>query len=809
MYLPHEIEPKWQKKWMETGIYNASDTSKAQKSYILVEFPYPSGERLHVGHARSYCSIDAVARLKRMQGFNVMYPFGWDAFGLPAENYAIKTGIHPSITVAENIKKSKAQVISWGLSFDWDREISTTDPHYYKWTQWIFLQLYNAGLAYRDEIAVNWCPSCKTNLANEEVVAGKCERCGHVTKRRTQKQWLLKITAYSERLLDDLTTVDYRNDIKIQQINWIGRKEGVSIDYPVIDSDEVLTCFTTRPDTNFGASFIALAPEHRLAKLISDVDHKVEVKKYIEISIKKSELERQEGKIKTGVFTGRYVLNRLNNEKLPIYIADYVLHSVGTSAIVGVPAHDIRDFEFANKFKLNAKRVVLEKGNTDLNNVTNTDEVYEGEGTIVNSGFLNDLDSEQGLQVVIDFLEKNGFGKRSTTYHLRDWVFSRQHYWGEPIPVVYCEKCGIVTIPEKDLPVVLPYLENYKPSETGESPLSSAKDWLDTKCPHCGGKARRETDTMPNWAGSSWYFLRYIDPNNDNTFADFNKLQKWMPIDWYNGGMEHTTLHLLYSRFWYKFLFDKKLVPNIEPYAKRTSHGVVLGPNGKKMSKSKGNVINPDDIVLSYGADSLRLYLMFSGPFELNVSWSNEAIMGVRRFLNRVWDISTKVIESGRITSADDILRLINVGIKRSEEDILGTKFNTYVSGLMEIVNFLIENESKVGIDAIKLLVLILAPGAPHISEEMWSLLGEEYSVHRSKWPKYDINYDLATDFNIVVQVDGKFKGTISCTNSEVGDEVTLVKKILFALNMREKYNVSEENRRIIVKNKLINFITR
>ncbi|OGK24785.1 leucine--tRNA ligase, partial [Candidatus Roizmanbacteria bacterium RIFCSPHIGHO2_02_FULL_37_24] len=459
MYLPHEIEPKWQKKWMETGIYNASDTSKAQKSYILVEFPYPSGERLHVGHARSYCSIDAVARLKRMQGFNVMYPFGWDAFGLPAENYAIKTGIHPSITVAENIKKSKAQVISWGLSFDWDREINTTDPNYYKWTQWIFLQLYNAGLAYRDEIAVNWCPSCKTNLANEEVVAGKCERCGHVTKRRTQKQWLLKITAYSERLLNDLTAVDYRNDIKIQQINWIGRKEGVSIDYPVIDSDEVLKCFTTRPDTNFGASFIALAPEHRLAKLISDVDHKVEVKKYIEISIKKSELERQEGKIKTGVFTGRYVLNRLNNEKLPIYIADYVLHSVGTSAIVGVPAHDIRDFEFANKFKLNAKRVVLEKGNTDLNNVTNTDEVYEGEGTIVNSGFLNDLDSEQGLQVVIDFLEKNGFGKRSTTYHLRDWVFSRQHYWGEPIPVVYCEKCGIVTIPEKDLPVVLPYLE--------------------------------------------------------------------------------------------------------------------------------------------------------------------------------------------------------------------------------------------------------------------------------------------------------------------------------------------------------------
>ena len=809
MYLPHEIEPKWQKKWMESGIYNASDTSIAKKSYILVEFPYPSGERLHVGHARSYCSIDAVARLKRMQGLNVMYPFGWDAFGLPAENYAIKTGIHPSITVSENIKKSKAQVTSWGLSFDWSREINTTDPKYYKWTQWIFLQLYKSGLAYRDEIAVNWCPSCKTNLANEEVVAGKCERCGHVTERRTQKQWLLKITAYSERLLNDLADLDYRNDIKTQQINWIGRKDGVSIDYPVIDSGLVLTCFTTRPDTNFGTSFIALAPEHPLAKVISDSVHRRGVKQYIKASMKKSELERQEGKVKTGVFTGKCALNRLNGEKLPIYISDYVLHSVGTSAIVGVPAHDIRDFEFANKFKLSIKKVISESENANLNDVGNIDNVFEGEGIIINSEFLNGLKSSEGAKVVTKFLEETGLGKKSTSYHLRDWVFSRQHYWGEPIPIVYCKECGIVPVPEKDLPVVLPYLENYKPSETGESPLSKVLDWVNIKCPCCGGKARRETDTMPNWAGSSWYFLRYIDPNNDNTFADFNKLRKWMPVDWYNGGMEHTTLHLLYSRFWYKFLYDKKLVPHIEPYSKRTSHGVVLGPNGKKMSKSKNNVINPDDIVSSYGADSLRLYLMFSGPFELNVSWSNEAVMGVRRFLNRVWDVSTKVIESGRITSDDDILHVINTGIKKSEEDILSTKFNTYVSGLMEMVNLLIDNSDRVGKDAIKLLVLILAPGAPHISEELWSLLGEKYSVHVAKWPEYGGKHNLSRNFDIVVQVDGKFKGTVSCTNSEVGDEIILIKKVLSALNMREKYGVSEENRRFVVANKLVNFVSR
>src|SRR3989338_8745581 len=549
MYLPHEIEPKWQKKWMETGIYNASDTSKAQKSYILVEFPYPSGERLHVGHARSYCSIDAVARLKRMQGFNVMYPFGWDAFGLPAENYAIKTGIHPSITVAENIKKSKAQVISWGLSFDWDREINTTDPNYYKWTQWIFLQLYNAGLAYRDEIAVNWCPSCKTNLANEEVVAGKCERCGHVTKRRTQKQWLLKITAYSERLLDDLTTVDYRNDIKLHQINWIGRKEGVSIDYPVIDSDEVLTCFTTRPDTNFGASFIALAPEHPLAKVISDSVHKKEVKQYIKVSMKKSELERQDGKVKTGVFTGKCALNRLNGEKLPIYISDYVLHSVGTSAIVGVPAHDRRDFEFASKFKLSIKKVISESENANLNDVENIDNVFEGEGIIINSEFLNGLKSSEGAKVVTKFLEETGLGKKSTSYHLRDWVFSRQHYWGEPIPIVYCKKCGIVPVPEKDLPVELPEVKDFRPTGTGKSPLASVASFMNTKCPKCKGKAEREPDVSDTFLDSAWYFFRYPCTEFKNKPFDKSRVKKWLPVSMYIGGQEHSVLHLLYTRF--------------------------------------------------------------------------------------------------------------------------------------------------------------------------------------------------------------------------------------------------------------------
>ncbi len=803
-YNPQEIEEKWQANWQESGIYHAQNTSGKPKYYMLIEFPYPSGERLHVGHARSYCAFDAVSRYKRMTGYNVLYPIGWDAFGLPAENYAIKTGIHPRITVKKNIENAKKQAISWGLSFDWEREINTTEPSYYKWTQWIFLQLYKKGLAYRAEIAVNWCPSCKINLANEEVIAGNCERCGSSTQRRFQKQWLLKITAYAERLLNDLETVNYRNDIKTQQINWIGKKEGLVISYPVDDTEYSIDCFTTKPETNFGASFIVLAPENPLVDKIVVDTHKARVHKYVQESMKKSELERQlETTNKTGAFTGAYATNRLNGKKLPIYVGDFVLPEFGTGALVGVPAHDIRDYEFANVFDLDLIYVV-DTEETDSGKCAHE---YEMSCKSINSEMLNGLDVVSARNKISDYLVQKGWAKKSVTYHLRDWVFSRQHYWGEPIPIIHCPTCGEVPLEESSLPLELPFVEKYLPTDTGESPLAAIDSWVNVTCPKCGTPAKRETDTMPNWAGSSWYFLRYLDPANNTELASRDILKHWLPIDWYNGGLEHTTLHLLYSRFWYKFLFDIGVVPTAEPYAKRTSHGVVLGPDGLRMSKSRGNVINPDDIIHAYGADTLRLYIMFIGPFEQNVAWSNEAVLGVRRFLTKYWSLVQSTLAAGNRESSPEALEIVSTLIRKVESDLVNMKFNTSVAFMMETLNRLSAIKDQVGRDVVKLLTLAMAPCAPHITEEVWNLLGEKGSIHTSNWPDVSHIKVLSSVATIVVQVNGKVRGTYQASAELVSNEDLLIKEILIALNMREKHGIDNNTPRKYLSGKLVNFI--
>ncbi len=653
-YNHKKIESRWQKHWEKSGLYKAADFRKPLeyprgKQYILVEFPYPSGDGLHVGHVRSYSALDAVARKKRMEGYNVLYSMGWDAFGLPTENYAIKAGIHPAIVTKKNIAIFKKQLKSLGLSFDWSREINTTDPKYYKWTQWIFLEMFKKGLAYQAKIPINWCPSCKIGLANEEVVGGKCERCGAETEKREQKQWMLKITAYADRLLKDLDKVDYSERIKTQQINWIGRSEGATVKFKI--GDEFIEVFTTRIDTIFGVTALILAPEHELIlNLKSQISNLSEVEDYIKASKKKSELERTDlEKEKTGVqLKGVYAINPLNNEKIPVWISDYVIAAYGGGAVMFVPAHDKRDYEFAKKYGIPIKKVIFPKAiltfaqnANDLVMGTKSElrpesECFTGHGELINSGEFNGLTSEQAIKKITEWLEKNKLGKKAVNYKLRDWVFSRQHYWGEPIPIIYCEKCGIVPVPEKDLPVKLPYVKNYKPTQTGESPLANVEKWVKVVCPKCGGAARRETDTMPNWAGSNWYYLRYCDPKNNKKLADIKKLKYWMPVDLYNGGMEHTTLHLLYSRFVYKFLYDIEAVSTPEPYAKRRSHGMVLASDGRKMSKSFSNVINPDEIVKKYGSDSLRLYEMFMGPFEDAINWSIEGLEGCYKFLKRV-----------------------------------------------------------------------------------------------------------------------------------------------------------------------------
>ncbi|MEX0887963.1 MAG: leucine--tRNA ligase [Patescibacteria group bacterium] len=787
-----KIELKWQKYWEKEGLYQAKDFDKRLKQYILIEFPYPSGERLHVGHGRSYCCLDAVARLQRMKGRNVLFPIGWDAFGLPAENYAIKTGIHPSITTKENIANAKKQAQSWGLSFDWEREINTTDPDYYRWTQWIFLQLYQKGLAYKAEIPVNWCPKDKTNLADEEVVAGKCERCGTPVERRTQSQWLLKITAYADRLIDDLETVDYREDIKAQQVNWIGRSEGAKIAFKILDLESKIEVFTTRPDTLYGATFLVLSPERAQEVLGKGV--RPEVEDYIRKALKKSELQRQEqAKEKTGVFSGFYAQHPLTGEKLPVWVADFVLSGYGTGAIMAVPAHDQRDFEFAKKYDLPVKEVIKSEVGSALSK-----QPFKGEGTLVNSGEFDGLQSKVAIDKITQFLEQKKLGERAIDYKLRDWVFSRQHYWGEPIPIIFCRHCwerksekeqkearegidfvkiagkehAVVTVSGEDLPVELPYVENYKPTETGESPLAAVKDWVNVRCPICKSQARRETDTMPNWAGSSWYFLRYLDPKNDKKFANPDKLKYWLPVDWYNGGMEHTTLHLLYSRFWHKVLFDLGLVPTKEPYARRTSHGVVLGTDGQKMSKSRGNVTNPDEVVAEFGADTFRMYEAFMGPFEQMIAWDPKGVLGVHRFLDRVWKAHEEVSSQQPAVSSKELERELHRLIKKVEEDTLNLKFNTAIAAMMAFINEVASSEYLVAREDWQLFLEVLAPYAPHLSEELWHDLGEEGSVHRQSWPKWDPKLIKEETVTIAIQVNGKFRGTVAVSAGAAEEEV-------------------------------------
>jgi len=787
-----EVEPKWQKFWEDNNFYQAEDGSKKPKFYCLIEFPYPSGAGLHVGHPESYTAIDIVARKRRMEGYNVLYPIGWDAFGLPTENYAIKTGVHPREATEKNIATFKRQLKSFGFSFDWSREVNTTDPSYYKWTQWQFLQFFKNDMAYKDKMPINWCVSCKIGLANEEVVDGKCERCGGEVEKREKEQWMIAITKYADKLLEDLKDVDYLSKIKAQQENWIGRSDGAEVDFEI--AGEKITVFTTRPDTLFGATFFVIAPEHPLvAKIVTD-DQKKEVAKYVKQAAGKSDLERGElQKDKTGVFTGAYATNPVNGEQIPVWIADYVMMGYGTGAIMAVPAHDARDYEFAKKYKLPITEVVS-GGNVKK-------EAFSGEGKAVNSDFLDGLEMKAAKKKMIAWLKKEKLGKAAVNFKLRDWVFSRQRYWGEPIPLVNCEKCGWVAVPDEDLPVELPDVEKYEPTDTGESPLAAIEDWVNTKCPECKGDAKRETDTMPNWAGSSWYFLRYIDPNNDKSFADLKKLKYWMPVDWYNGGMEHTTLHLLYSRFWNKFLFDQKLVPTSEPYAKRTSHGMVLAEDGRKMSKSLGNVVNPDEVVEQYGADTVRLYEMFMGPFSEAIPWSTTGVIGVRRFLEKVWNLQDDV--SDKIKN-EELTRLLHKTIKKVGEDIEETKYNTAVSAMMIFVNE-IQKAGGASKEIYDGLMILLSPFAPHIAEELWERTGHKNSVTLQPWPEYDA--ELARDelVELPVQVNGKLRGTIEVSPDLSEDE--LKERALADTNVQKFLDGKKVKKSIYVPGRMINFV--
>ncbi len=803
-YIPANIEGKWQKDWEKKKLYNAPQESDKPKYYPLLEFPYPSGDGLHVGHLRPYTGMDIVARKRRMQGYNVLFPMGWDAFGLPAENYAVKTGIHPAVVTKQNIANFKRQMKMVGYSFDWDREISTADPEYYKWTQWIFLQLFKNGLAYKARMPINWCPQCKIGLANEEVVAGKCERCGTPVERKEKEQWMLRITAYAEKLLDGLENVDYLPQIKTQQVNWIGKKKGINITYSIEETDETVTCFTTRPDTNFGATFIVIGPEHPLATTLPTAEHKKEVEAYVKKSARRSEQDRMaEGKEKTGVFTGRYAVNNLNNERMPLWVADYVLGNVGTGAVVGVPGHDKRDFEFAKQFGIPVKRVVV-ASDGDTTPIERIEQVQEKEGTMVSSGFLDGLDIHAATIAIMNHLEKKGWGKRVTTYKLRDWVFSRQRYWGEPIPMIYCAACGYVPVPESDLPVVLPKVKEFKPRDDGESPLASATKWVNVKCPQCKGQAKRETDVMPNWAGSSWYFLRYIDPKNKKTFAEFSKLQYWMPVDWYNGGMEHVTLHLLYSRFWNIFLHDQKLVPVSEPYRKRTTHGFILAPDGRKMSKSLGNVINPDEVVRQYGADTLRVYEMFMGPFDQAISWNPNSIEGVHRFLKRIWTIAEEKHISADTQNAD-LYRLIHKTIKQVDEDIEEMGFNTMVSALMIFVNEASKADA-IPLDIWKNFLRILAPIAPHLADELWSRLpGSRHSINLEAWPVADTNALTSDTFTLIIQVNGKVRDRVDVASDITEDEAK--KTALERERVRAFLGKAVPARVIYVPGRLVNIV--
>lgn len=777
-----KIEKKWQAYWDKKKLYDALDPQKTKKEkyYSLIEFPYPSGDGLHMGHPRPYTGMDIISRKKRMEGYNVLYPIGWDAFGLPTENYAIKTGQDPRVVTKKNSDNFRRQIKSLGISFDWSREVDTTDPKYYKWTQWIFLQFLKKGLAYKAKMAINWCPVDKIGLANEEVINGSCERCGATVEKREKEQWMLAITKYADRLDRDLDTVDFMPHIKLAQKNWIGKSEGAEIEFKIKGSGERVKVFTTRPDTLYGVTYLVLAPEHEFLN-----KNKINIKNWDKVAIymleasKKDELARtKDEKEKTGVkLEGIFAVNPANDEEVPVFVADYVLPQYGTGAIMAVPAHDERDFDFAKKFDLANKIVV------------------QPDGTLVNSGRFDGLRSEDAKKRITDFVG----GTMVTKFKLRDWVFSRQRYWGEPIPVVHCVNCGTVPIPEKDLPVLLPEVKNYQPTDSGESPLANISSWVNTKCPKCKGKATRETDTMPNWAGSSWYYLRYTDPKNAKALADKKKLSYWTPVDWYNGGNEHTTLHLLYSRFWHKFLYDLKLVPTPEPYKKRTSHGLILAENGEKMSKSRGNVVNPDDVVKAFGADTLRLYQMFMGPFDQAIAWSKDGVVGPRRFLERVWKLQEKVSKS----ADSKLFKLLNKTIKKVSEDIDAMRFNTAISALM-ILSTEIQNAANISKSDFKKFLQILSPFAPHIAEEIWQELGEKKSINLSTWPSWDENAIQDDEVKIIVQVNGKVRGEVYIGAHEGEAEARA-----YALNDEgiKKHITGEPKKVIFVPNRLINIV--
>lgn len=751
------IEKKWQKIWDDNKAFAATDDYSKPKYYALVEFPYPSGQGLHVGHPRPYTALDIVARKRRMQGYNVLYPMGWDAFGLPTENYAIKNKIHPKIVTANNVKRFKEQLHSLGYSFDWDREVNTTDPEYYKWTQWIFLKLFNAGLAYKTEMPINWCTSCKVGLANEEVVNGVCERCGSPVVRKVKSQWMLKITDYAEKLLEGLDGVDYIERVKVSQKNWIGKSQGAEVDFAIAGKEDKLTVYTTRPDTLFGATYMVVSPEHpMLEKYKDEIKNLDAVHEYQEQAARKSDFERSElAKEKTGVqIDGIRAVNPVNGKEIPIWVSDYVLMSYGTGAIMAVPAHDTRDWEFAKKFNMPIIEVVAGGANVQEEAFTDV-----ATGKMVNSGFLDGLEVADAKKKIIEWLEEKKLGTGKTNYKLRDWVFSRQRYWGEPIPIVHCDKCGYVALPESELPLELPDVESYMPTDNGESPLAAMTDWVNTTCPCCGGPAKRETDTMPQWAGSSWYFLRYTDPHNTEALASSEALNYWLPVDWYNGGMEHTTLHLLYSRFWHKFLYDNKVVPCPEPYQKRTSHGMILGENGEKMSKSRGNVVNPDDIVNDYGADTLRTYEMFIGAFDLSASWSENGVKGCRRFLERVWKLQDILTEGDGFSSDMEIK--MHQTIKKVSNDFENLKYNTAIAALMTLLNDFAKKGS-ITKGEYRTFLLLLNPVAPHITEEIWNICGYEGYVYQQPWPEYEEAKTVENTIEIAVQINGKTRGVVA-----------------------------------------------
>ena len=799
-YDHKRIEKKWQDRWEEAGVYHASNDFTKPKYYALGEFPYHSGQGLHVGHPRPYTALDIVARKRRMQGYNVLYPIGWDAFGLPTENYAIKNHVHPAEITKKNIARFKQQIRSLGISFDWSREINTTDPDYYKWTQWIFLQLFKHGLAYKKEMSVNWCTSCKCVLANEEVVEGVCERCGSPVVHKIKSQWMLKITAYADRLINDLDLVEYPERVKAQQKNWIGRSTGAEVDFTATTGDK-LTVFTTRPDTLYGVTYMVLSPEHALlGKWKDQIKNWDEVQAYQEAAARKSDFERTEvAKDKTGVrLDGVAAVNPVNGKEIPVFISDYVLTTYGTGAIMAVPGHDTRDWEFAKKFNLPIIEVV-QGGNVEEAAFTDC-----ATGILVNSGILNGLTVEEAKKKILAYLEEKGIGRSKVNFKLRDWVFSRQRYWGEPIPIVHCDKCGYVPLPESELPLRLPNVKSYEPTDNGESPLAHMTDWVNTTCPHCGGPAKRETDTMPQWAGSSWYFLRYMDPHNSDALASKEAMAYWSPVDWYNGGMEHTTLHLLYSRFWHKFLYDIGMVPTVEPYAKRTSHGMILGENGEKMSKSRGNVVNPDDVVNEFGADTMRLYEMFIGDFEKAAPWNPAGIRGCRRFVERFWNFQNILTEGGL---RKELETSFHKTIKKVGEDIENLKFNTAIAALMSLMNEIYDTGS-ITKEELRLFALLLDPFAPHVVDELWETVGYGNGMAcQQTWPAYDEAKCRDNTVEIAVQVNGKVRARIQIAADSSKED------ILAAAKAEEKIAAELDGKQIVkeicVPGKLVNIVVK